>query len=815
MDRFSRFNISFFYRCTILSLAISLLFFYPILAQSAESVYEQQIQQARNGNYVSFLDYLQRYQQQYSLTPDQVADWMQVASWAGRNDEVIRIWQRYRVYMALPARGIAAAAQACRNLKRWQTSLELWEQARDLAPDNDDYRIGHIKTLADARRDEQALREASQLVAEQRSVPHLQALSYVYLRQGKNWDRLSIDLRTLDIAPDNPEALADLIATLTMNRINAPALALLTRASLSPAQRRNLQLNAAAELVRLADTSSRGEKARFTLAQTALNRYNDLLSRWRNDPQADSDIIRARIDRLGALYVHGDYGQLIDEYEALTSEQQAIPSWAMSWVISAWLAEKKVGSALAIMQQHPEYFAALQENGHELFFVLQDSGQYQATHQYVERVIQTSPYTRRVFGSSAAEPNDQWLAGQSLNFQYLLMINALPEAEKLAHRLATTAPGNQGLRIDYAGLLLARGLPRAAERELKTAEVREPSNIALERQQAYVAMALQEWRQMALLIDDVAERAPRDLATQRLLRTREVHHMSELRINASQGIHSDNPISGTHDFSWDSAIYGPPLADNWRLFAGNRFTKGNFAEGKGSSRNLAGGVEWRPRDHWAELELSSNHFHGASKPGARLSVGHNLNDRWLVGGELERLSRSTPLRALRNGISANRGEGWIRWYQNERREYRFSAAASRFSDQNHRQEYVFYGKERLWQTPLLSVDLEPGLSASLNTRSETIYYSPKRDFSASAALSASHMMYQHYDTAWSQQLTAGGGIYWQKKYDPGAIALLRYGQRVRWNNVLDTGVTLSWDKRPYDGKRESNLSLSFDVNLRF
>ncbi|WP_430501904.1 hypothetical protein, partial [Escherichia coli] len=44
-----------------------------------------------------------------------------------------------------------------------------------------------------------------------------------------------------------------------------------------------------------------------------------------------------------------------------------------------------------------------------------------------------------------------------------------------------------------------------------------------------------------------------------------------------------------------------------------------------------------------------------------------------------RISQQTPLRALRNGVSANRGEGWLRWSPNERREYRFSAAASRFT----------------------------------------------------------------------------------------------------------------------------------------
>jgi biofilm PGA synthesis protein PgaA len=72
--------------------------------------------------------------------------------------------------------------------------------------------------------------------------------------------------------------------------------------------------------------------------------------------------------------------------------------------------------------------------------------------------------------------------------------------------------------------------------------------------------------------------------------------MSELRLNASKGLHSDNPVSGTHDLNWDATLYGPPVADNWRLFAGTRYAEGNFDEGKGTSRHLLGGIEWRPRD---------------------------------------------------------------------------------------------------------------------------------------------------------------------------------------------------------------------------
>ncbi|MCU2547686.1 poly-beta-1,6 N-acetyl-D-glucosamine export porin PgaA [Enterobacter hormaechei subsp. xiangfangensis] len=812
MERSLSFTTLFFYRTTIL---LFLLLLFPVLVQADESVYEHQIQQARNGNYALFLDYLQRYEQQHALTPGQVADWLQVASWAGRDDEVIRVWQRYGIYMPLPARAIAAVAQSRRNQKAWPSALSLWKEALSLAPDNDDYRIGYVKTLADARKDRLALSEARQLVKDNPSPAHLETLSYVWMRQGKNRDRLLADMRALSAAPGNEALLRETIDALTDNRVSTPALWLSQNAALSPAERRRLERNAAAERVRLADVPGRTEKERLRLAQNALDRYHALLSRWQNDPQAAEDVILARIDRLGALYAQGNYRQVISEYESLTAAQHPVPDWAIGWVISAYLQEKNTVAAFSLVQRYPHYASDPQDEELALFYAWLDTGQYQAARRYVERETRSVPWTRYDFGSPAAQPNDRWLTGQSLKFNYLLATNALPEAEKLSYRLASTAPGNQGLQIDYAALLQARGLPRAAEQKLKRAETLEPTNLELEKQQAYVAMDLQEWRQMDSLADNVIARAPADRSARRLDRLRMVHHMSELRLKAGKGLHSDNPVSGSHDMNWDATLYGPPVADNWRLFAGTRYAQGNFDEGKGISRHLLGGVEWRPRDLTLEAELSGNRYHGKNRPGARLSTTYSLSDNWQVSGNLERLSRATPLRALRNGISANRGEGGVRWYQNERREYQFNAAISRFSDHNRRQEYTLSGKERLWQTPTLTLDLEPGIAASKNSLRNTLYYNPARDLSVTAALSVDHEMYRHYDTLWSQQFVAGGGSYWQKNQSPGAVTLLGYGQRIQWNNVVDTGVMLNWDKRPYDGKRESNLSVTLDATLRF
>lgn len=234
MGRSTRFNKLFFYRRTTFSFSISLLLLTPILAQGAESIYDQHVLQAREGNYSPFLDYLQQYQQQHALTPEQVADWLQVASWAGRDEEVIQVWQRYQVYMALPARGTAAAAQAYRNQKRWSSALALWDQALSQQPMNDDYLIGRIKTLADARHDGQALSEARRLAVTTPSTAHLQTLSYVYLRQGKSWDQLLTDMRAQELAPQNRETLNSLLESLSSNRISTPALQWSAKTTLTP-----------------------------------------------------------------------------------------------------------------------------------------------------------------------------------------------------------------------------------------------------------------------------------------------------------------------------------------------------------------------------------------------------------------------------------------------------------------------------------------------------------------------------------------------------------------------------------------------------
>ncbi len=793
----------------------------PLQAYAVTPEYDGLIMEARAGNRAPLLQYLQAQEQQTSLTANQVADWLQVAGWANNNEETLRVWQRYHNQIAIPPRGQIAAARAFRNERKWNQSLAVWENVLREEPDNVDARTGWIMTLADSRRNEQAITEATNW-AQSDPGPDREALvAYVYHAQGKNWDALLAASRAETEAPQNNSSQDTLVAALSANRVAGPALDMSENLADSDPMKRRLELDAAAETVRAAFTPARNEEERFIVADKALARYDQLLAAWKNNPDAQGDVRRARIDRIGALVIRQRNAEAIAEYESLMADGGGVPSYAKRWVATAWLNKEQPDKAEEMLMSiyypnGPIAVTPLSADDHQdLFFAHLDNENFDAAKRQVDGIIKDSPYLRRVYGSPTPQPNDTWLLGQTLLTQYEVATNDLPTAEKHSEHLARTGSGNQGLRITYASVLEARGLARKAEQELKLAEVIEPSNMELERQQAYVALDLQEWKQADELTDDVIARSPDDTSTMRLARIRDIHKMSELRLSGSQGIASDSPVSGEHDFTLNSAIYSPPINDNWRLFTGFNFATGEFEEGKGISRDLAAGAEWTSRNYWAEMEISGRNYGDGQKIGGRLSGWHDFSDNWRIGGNVERIARSTPLRALRSGVSSNGGDGYIRWYQNERREYQLSFAASHFSDGNDRIEYGLSGKERLWTTPRFTLDFTPGIGGSTNSKENVPYYNPKRDFSVVPALSAEHVLYRHYDTVWTQQITGAVGSYWQKNQGSGVITQLGYGQRIQWNNVVDGGLMLTWDKRPYDGKRERNISLAFDLNVRF
>ncbi|CAI2788104.1 Poly-beta-1,6-N-acetyl-D-glucosamine export protein precursor [Serratia ficaria] len=787
------------------------------LGAVADEHYDALIRQARAGNTGPVLAYLAQRRAAAGLNPQQRADFIQVAGWAGRDDEVIGLWQAGGAGLPPDAASLAAVARAYRNQKQWQPSLRLWRAALRQAPADGGLRRGYAMTLADAGQDAQAQTEVAKLASSLDPAAWHLTRAYVDQAGGRTWAALEHASRARSLAPSDAGIRAYYVTLLAANRVAEPALREGVRLSLPPEQLRRLQADEAAELVRLSFTDARGERQRFVVADRALARYDLLLAQWRPLPEAQANYQQARIDRLGALLARYRMAEVVSGYEALLAEGRAVPDYAQRWAASAYLYLQRPDKAQAIFSRVNEAApeAVTADDATDLFYAQAEDERIDSAAALAQRVSRQYPYATRLYQLPTLAYNDDWLAGQTLLAQSRVYQRDLADAERQLTHLARTAPGNQGLRISLAGVYLARGWPRRAEEELKQAEGLEPRSLPLEIQQGYAAQELQEWRQLDMLADDAMRRAPESAAAQQLERQRRIHHLSELRISGNQGIDSDGPISGSHDFGMHAALYSPPIDENWRLFTGWGFSTGQFEEGKGINRDLGAGAEWRSRGNWAEIEVANRNFGHGNQLGLRLSSWHDFNDQWRIGGSAARLSADTPLRAMANGISANGGNLWLRWQQNESRELRASVAPSRFSDGNNRLEYGVEGRQRLLSGARYRLDMNLTLAGSRNSRENTPYYNPQRDFTLLPSLTLDHSLYRHYQTEWSQQIQAGAGGYWQQGYARKPITQLGYGQRVSWGGVLDAGAMLQFEKHPYDGKRERNISVTFDLNYRF
>ncbi|MDU9036451.1 poly-beta-1,6 N-acetyl-D-glucosamine export porin PgaA [Pseudomonas corrugata] len=794
----------------------------------ADTAYDQMVFDARAGHYTPALTLLRQLPAgQASVT--QTSDYLQIASWAGLDTEVVKVYETQSRYRDLPVQALSATARAYRNLKRWDSAAELYRQALLIDPENPDLQLGLALTQADAGKPDEAVNRARAMVAAKPEDPtRRMALGYALTRAGSPHEALFEYDQAFSRAGSRPEIAAEYINALQRARLPEPALRLarLQPGLIDRGVQRRLEGDVAAERVRLADMASRSEKERFVIADRALADYDKLLATWTPVAEAYDDVLRWRIDRMGALNARARRTEVIAEYQKLIAEGVSIPTYALRWVASSYLEQREPEIAVDLYRRvlsAPDADVADRfEDSTALYYALLESERSEEARALAEDLAKSQHPRVELKGLPIGNPNDEWMDAQLLAAQSGTYGADLPTAEARLETLVNQGPGNIGLRLAQADLYQARDWPRRSENLLKEVEATTPRNRDLEIAQARAALDLQEWRQLDVLTDDVVARYPENAHVKRLQRLRDVHDMAELRIEAYTGksyggSNGDaGAVTGSRDFGIETLLYSPPVDEDWRLFGGVGYATGDFEEGTGHHRWQRLGVERRSRDMTLEAEVSNHAYGSGDKQGARVALALDIDDHWQYGGSLDYLSANTPLRALNSGIRANGGSGFIRWRAHESREWRLTVSPSHFSDGNNRLETLLTGREGLYSSPRLQVEMGLEVAASRNSGSNEVpYFNPKSDLGVMPTVTANHVLYRRYETAWSQQFQVGAGSYSQRDHGTGAMGLLGYGQRFLWNDVLEAGATLSWLNRPYDGDRESDLRLLVDLTYRF
>ena len=794
----------------------------------ADPAYDALIIQARNGNFTPALTQLRQLSPERQ-TPGQISDHLVIAGWAGQDAEVLKVYEAQGKNRNLTTQALATVARTYRNQKQWPQALAVYQQALLREPGNIDLQLGQALTQADGGQAATAVQRLRTLVAAQPNDPNRRmALGYALTRAGLNYDALFEFDQAFTRAGDKPEVVREYIVALQKARLPEPALRLSAQhpGLLDVVTQRRLEGDLAAERVRMAEFATRTEKERYVVADRALNDYDKLLARWTPDASAHDDVVRWRIDRLGALKARARTADVIRDYETLKGEGVQLPTYALRWVAASYLDQRLPEKAEPLYRQVISAADAEPDDRVEdttaLFYALQESDKGADAREVANSLANSQKPRVELKGLPIGNPNDAWMDAQQLSAQAGVYGGDLPGSEAGLDALVAKAPGNVGLRLAQADMYRARDLPRRAEGILKETEAQTPRDIGLEVSQAYTAMDLQEWRQMDVLTDDVLARNPDSRQVQRLSRLRDVHDMAELRVEAytgkSYGGGNNNDtgaVAGSRDWGIESVLYTPPIDEDWRLFAGAGYATADFSEGTGQHRWQRVGVERRTRDMTLEAEVSNHSYGYGSKQGAAVSIARDINDNWQYGGSLGYLLTTTPLRALNADVTANGGSGFIRWRANESREWKLALSPSHFSDGNNRFEAVLTGREGIYSSPGVQVDLGLEVGTSHNSKEDTVYFNPKSDFTVLPTVTVNHVLYHRYETQWSQQFQLGAGTYSQRDYSTGGVGLIGYGQRFRWNDVLDVGANLSLISRPYDGDRERDLRLLVDLTYRF
>ena len=806
-------------KCAIAALLFS------ISINSYATAYDQLIVQARQGDASPVLVFLEEQSRTNSLSPAQINDWLIVSGWAGTDTKTIEIYQRYRQQTTLQANALATVGRAYRNLQRWDFSASVLALAIEHDPTQSDWYLNAAGALADGGQYDLAREKLAQFEARFPNQKVAALLNRVYVERSakKPLDAVIYAQNALDIAPNDRQVQMVFITSLHDAGLSERALGIIEKNQwdwVDNPTRRALQIDYAAELVRVATTPTSTETVRFQVAQRAMAYYEQIFAQWQQqapDAQLQADIRRARLDRLITLMHTKNAPRVLTEYAELKAQDPVLPDYALLNVASAMLQQRQPEQALELYQgieartktTAPELNEVAQLG---VFYGLIETEQQNKARAYAAQYFAEQPAFKHIAGSTLPVPNSRWSEALRESSSADLYADRLAEAQAEQKAQLALGPGDAHNRLALASTYRNRGLLRRSAQELRIAQANEdPSAATLMVEQAGIALQLRDWRTAEALTLDVVERFPEDPQVQRALKDWRLSQKAELTMGV-QWSDSDSPTAlGEGAMRYNLLVYSAPINYDWRLFAGGDRSSGRYQEGYGQFNQVRGGVQWRLRDTDAAFEISTIRSSGRSYTGLRIEGNHQFNDHWQVSADAARNSAQVPLRALRAGVTANEANLGIKWQAHESTGVKLSTGWMNYSDGNHRLSWELDGHQRLITRNRFQLDANLALYTSSNSHPGGPYFAPSRDWSVLPGLTARHLIWREYERVWRQELSASVGTYHQRNFGSGAYQQLRYGQKLQWNDTTEFGFQTGLTWRPYDGIRER--AVFFGLNL--
>lgn len=783
----------------------------------SDAEYSAAIEAARAGKVAEALPVIES---RYRANPADLSvayDYVLLLGWANRPADAVALYESLPP-ADRPAYLEAAVARDYRDAHLYDKALALYRAGRARFPDDLTYAYGEILTLTDAGRAAEAVAEASTLLADHpQDVELLSAALYASAATDHYADTLALAERMLAVAPQDRDAQRQRVFALRGLGQFMLALQLAQQSAMafSDDELRSLIGDYLAALVRQGEAPAANETERLAKVDQAIAELDRQIAAWMaQGAGATPEALTARFNRIVALEDGSRSQDVIAEYQALRSQGVMVPLYALKVVADAYSRLRQPENARQLYEQvvaaDPKDF----NSRIGLFYAELESEDFDAAFATIDALAAEQMPFLETNGQSLTTPNPDWLRAELVAAMARYYAGDTREAERRVFNLVVLAPRDAALRQALGTILSGRNRPHAADRQFAAGQVIIPDDVNLAAARADIAISRGDRAVGATQASELLRRDPLVNSVVQLNRRVEILQRPELIVRWNGNLQSTRvPVAGD-SFEIDTQIFSAPIDDAYRVYAAYGFSTAKLPEGSIVNNHVAFGLEYTGLDLGANIEIS-NDSSPRSHAGGRAAIAWAPDDDWRLSGAMQIFSADTPLRALKNRITANSWATRLAFTPSELQTYSVAGELVTFSDGNDRFILDINTAQRVLTWPHLTVDAVPDLYASKNSRRDAPYFNPREDLSASLTVTANQILYRRYNFIYSHSLSVTGGEYLESGFRGGFAGSLYYEQRLRFNDDWDGTLGIRLRRQPYDGHSEDSFAILGGIDWRF
>ncbi|XQU07044.1 poly-beta-1,6 N-acetyl-D-glucosamine export porin PgaA [Halomonas sp. LY9] len=410
------------------------------------------------------------------------------------------------------------------------------------------------------------------------------------------------------------------------------------------------------------------------------------------------------------------------------------------------------------------------------------------------------------------------------NYQKVLLLEVLLDAwrgraseasEQLAAYQAQ-APADPYLWLIKGDIERDRGWPRKAEASYQQALTMLPLERQEVAQHGVLLARLQrgQWRgtthEIAQALAEARPSASRDDMAREWREQRAPQLSSSFARSKGQG----SGTQASREWQYEVLLEGPRNSGGSRAFAQRIGQFGEFEEQSLYAAYNIAGYEWNL--HPATVTLAAGQ-------------GAQLNEDFLALAELQYAptdhltttlgieinTSDTPLRALQDGVNADRYRAEVAYRHDERGAGAIGVMATDFDDSNLRQSVYGYWNQTLYHLDRWQINGEVRASASRNDEVDASYFNPRRDASLGGELTLNYETPINYRRSFTQSFSLGSGRYWQEDEDSENTWSIGYQHRWELAPTVNFEYGIRRERAVYDGVPEYDNVFSAGFVWRF